>query len=319
MFWQIVIFLIGLAILYLGAEWLIKAASQMALHYGIRPLVVGITIVALGTSLPEFFINFFAALTGEHDLALGNIIGSNICNIALILGTSALVFPLTVQPQMLFKEYPLMMGAMVLFYGMAFDGMISQLDGLIMVISLLGVMTFLFIDAKRHPHNPMLEETPDPEDADDLRSPWMKALYTVAGMAFLAGGAHLMVRGAVNIANFMGIDHVVVGLTIVAIGTSLPELAASMVGAVKQEADLSVGNVLGSNILNVLFVVGAISILSPLSVEARSLNVHFPVMLGFSALVLPLAWTQYCITRWEGVLLLMGFLGYMTYLVLPYV
>lgn len=318
MFWQFVLFLIGLAILYVGAEWLIQAASQMALEYGIRPLVIGLTIVALGTSLPEFFINFFAAVTGEHDLAIGNIIGSNICNIALILGTSALILPLAVQPQMLSKEYPLMMSAMVLFYVLALDGVISQVDGALMVMGLLGVMAFLFIDAKRHPHNPMLDEAPDAED-DALRSPGMQALYTAAGMAFLAGGAHLMVRSAVNMADAMGVDHVVIGLTIVAIGTSLPELAASMVGVFKQEADLSVGNVLGSNILNVLFVVGAVSLVSPLNVGATSMTVHLPVMLGFSALVLPLAWTRYCITRWEGALLLSGFLGYMIYLVLPYV
>ena len=319
MLWYAFLFLIGLAILYLGAEWLIKAATQMALHYGIRPLVVGLTIVALGTSLPEFFINFFAAFTGEHDLALGNIIGSNICNIALILGSSAMILPLVVQPQMLSKEYPLMMGAMGLFYVVALDGRIGQWDGVLMVACLLGVMSFLFIDAKRHPESPLAEMDAEPDDADDLRSPWMKTVYTVAGMAFLAGGAHLMVRGAANIATLLGIDHVVVGLTIVAIGTSLPELAASMVGVVRQEADLSVGNVLGSNILNVLFVVGAIAMIRPMDVHPTSLDIHLPVMLGFGALVFPLAWTQHCITRWEGGILFAGFLGYMTYLVFPYV
>jgi len=146
----------------------------------------------------------------------------------------------------------------------------------------------------------------------------MKGLYTVAGMTFLALGAHLMVRGAVNMANVLGIDHVIIGLTIVAIGTSLPELAASMVGVFRKEADLSVGNVLGSNILNVLFVVGIIAIIQPMDVESTSLNVHFPVMMGFGVLILPLAWTRHCIDRWEGGLLFAGFVGYMAYLVLPY-
>lgn len=318
MVWHILFFFVGLGVLYIGAEWLIKAATQTALHYGIRPIVVGLTIVALGTSLPEFFINFFAAFTGEHDLALGNIIGSNICNIALILGSSAMILPLAVQPQMLSKEYPLMMGAMGLFYVVALDGRIGQWDGLLMVLSLLGVMVFLFIDAKRHPNPPILEEMDD-DEAGELQTLRQKVLYTLAGMALLAGGARLMVHGAVSIANIMGIDHVVIGLTIVAIGTSLPELAASMVGVIRQEADLSVGNVMGSNILNVLFVVGALALVSPLEVQPHSLSVHFPVMLGFGALVLPLAWTQYCITRWEGGLLFAGFLGYMTYLILPYV
>ncbi len=316
MLWHAFLFVSGLAILYFGAEWLIKAATQIALHYGIRPLVVGLTIVALGTSLPEFFINFFAAFTGEHDLALGNIIGSNICNIALILGSAAMILPLAVKPQMLSKEYPLMMGAMTLFYVVAWDGRISQWDGMLMVATLLGVMLFLFIDAKRHPESPLADV--DAEDANDLRSPWMKGLYMVAGMTFLALGAHLMVRGAVNMANVLGIDHVVIGLTVVAIGTSLPELAASMVGVFRQEADLSVGNVLGSNILNVLFVVGIIAIIQPMDVHSTSLNLHFPVMMGFGVLILPLAWTRHCIDRWEGGLLFTGFVGYMAYLVLPY-
>jgi cation:H+ antiporter len=316
---QFVLFLIGLGILYWGAEWLIKGASRVALQYGIRPLVVGLTIVALGTSLPEFFVNFFAAISGEHHLALGNIIGSNICNIALILGACSIVFPIAVQPPMLRKEYPLMMGAMILFYLVATDGVISQWDGGLLVIGLIGVMAFLFIDAQRHDRAPMLEDIPDEELDPALSRPWAKTLHIVGGMIFLATGAHLMVRGAVNIADYMGIDHVVIGLTIVAIGTSLPELAASMVGAFKSESDLSVGNVLGSNILNVLFVVGLVALASPMDVEPKSLTVHFPVMLGFSALLLPLAWTQYEITRAEGAMLLTGFTGYLVYLVFPYV
>lgn len=316
---QLTIFTIGIIILYLGAEWLIKGASRMALHYGLRPLVVGLTVVALGTSLPEFFVNFFAALTGESQIALGNIIGSNICNIAFIVGASALILPLAVKPQMLRKEYPLMMGAMILFYLLALDGSITRRDGVLLVVSLIGVMAFLFIDAQRHPHTSMMEDPPDVDPEDPLASPWAKTLHVVGGMIFLAGGAHLMVRGAVHIADFMGVDHVVIGLTIVAIGTSLPELAASMVGALKDEADLSVGNVLGSNLLNVLFVVGTVALISPLEVEPISLTLHFPVMLGFCILFLPLAWTGHCITRLEGSVLVVGFIGYLAYLVMPYV
>lgn len=314
---QVLIFLVGLGILYLGAEWLIKGASSMALQYGLRPLVVGLTVVALGTSLPEFFVNFFAAITEEHDVALGNIIGSNICNVALIVGACALVFPISVQPAMLRKEYPLMMGAMIAFYVVSLDGVIGQLDGVLLVLGLLGVMAFLFIDAQRHDRAPVVEDVP--EDAETLTAPWAKTLHIVGGMIFLAVGAHLMVRSAVNIADFMGVAHVIIGLTIVAIGTSLPELAASMVSAFKHESELSLGNVLGSNLLNVLFVVGLISVVSPLNVEPTSLTLHFPVMLIFCALLLPLAWTRYTITRFEGAFLLIGVTGYFAYLVAPYV
>lgn len=317
---EVLLFLVGLVILYYGAEWLIRGASTLALEYGIRPVVVGLTVVALGTSMPEFLVNAFAAFSGESDLALGNIIGSNICNIALILGTSALVLPLAVTPQILRKEYPLMFGAMVIFYLVALDGIITQWDGALLVSLLVAFGLFLLWDARRNKES-LLEEVeeedlkPDPES----NSPLEKVGYLAGGTAGLAVGAHLMVNSAVFIAETLGVDHVVVGLTIVAIGTSLPELAASMVGALKNESDLSVGNVLGSNLLNVLFVVGVVSLIQPLEVKnPTSLSVHFPVMLGFCALLLPLAWTQYRISRAEGGVLLAGFVGYMMYLTLPY-
>lgn len=316
---DVLLFLLGLVILYYGAEWLIRGASSLALQHGIRPVVVGLTVVALGTSMPEFLVNFFAALSGEHHLALGNIIGSNICNIALILGTSALVLPLAVTPQILRKEYPLMLGAMIVFYLIALDGVISQLDGALLVFLLVGLGVYLLYDARRSSTAAILDEVEDDLQAGDAdASTLQKVGFVVGGTAGLALGAHLMVNSAVDIANAYNVDHVVIGLTIVAIGTSLPELAASMVGAVKSEADMSVGNVLGSNLLNVLFVVGLVSMMSPLEVDPSSLSIHFPVMLGFCALFLPIAWTQYRISRAEGGVLLAGFVSYMTYLVLPY-
>jgi cation:H+ antiporter len=314
-----VIFLIGLGVLYVGAEWLIHGASRVALHYGIRPLIVGLTIVALGTSLPEFFINFFAVFTGEHDLALGNIIGSNICNIALILGACSVIFPLSVKPQMLRKEYPMMMGTMVLFYLIALDGRISRWDGLLLVTVLFGVMTFLFVDAKRNPHSPAMVEGPDTDDEVEDGAARGKFFSVIGGMIGLAVGARMMIHGAVEIADTMQISHAVIGLTIVAIGTSLPELAASLVGTMQKESDLSVGNVMGSNLLNVLFVVGFVALISPMDVAAPSISLHFPVMIAFSALFLPLAWTHHQITRVEGGVLLVGFVSYMTYLVFPYI
>jgi cation:H+ antiporter len=326
MLYDLVIFLVGLVVLYYGAEWLIDAAAQMALDYGIRPIVVGLTVVALGTSMPEFVINVFAAVEGRHDLALGNIIGSNISNIALILGSCALVFPLVVTPQMLRKEYPMMLGAMVLFYVVALDGLISQLDGGLLVTSLVGVLAFLFYDARREKEGLVedLDEAPavPPVPEADPEPRWKKTLRLVGGVAFLAGGARMMVYGAVNIAETLGVQEMVIALTIVAIGTSLPELAASMVGALKDEADLSVGNVMGSNLLNVLFVVGFVALVSPLEVneaESQALSLHFPIMMAFCLVLLPIAWTQHRISRLEGGALVAGFLGYVVYLILPYV
>lgn len=316
---QTALFLIGIGVLYMGAESLVKGAASLALRFGIRPLVVGLTVVALGTSMPEFVINFFAALSGEPDIALGNIIGSNIANIALILGISALILPLRVSRAMLRKEYPMMMLAMGLFWLLASDGTISQLDGLILVIVLIVFLVYIVIDARRYSRDAALEGVSE-VDKEDLKAPlWKKVLYLVMGIVLVSIGARLMVLSAINIAEFLGVPQVVIGLTIVAIGTSLPELAASVVSAMKDETELSVGNALGSNILNVLFVVGLVALIHPLEVSSASLNIHFPVMMGFCILFFPLAWTQRRITRVEGGILLLGFLGYMTYLILPYI
>lgn len=315
---QLLIFAVGLGLLYLGAEWLIRGAASLALKYGIRRLVVGITVVALGTSMPEFVVNVFAALSRQDGLALGNIVGSNICNIALILGASALILPLAVSPDTLRKEYAIMMAVMLVFYVMALDGTISQLDGLLLLSGLAAFLVFLVIDCKRNVQKIDPEELPDFERQDLAAPTARKVILLLGGMVFLAVGARLMVYSAVNIAEWLGVSSFVIGLTVVAIGTSLPELAASLVSALKKDPDMSMGNVLGSNLLNVLFVIGLVSMIHPLSVETESLTIHFPVMLGFCVILLPLAWTSYRITRLEGGMLLTGFVGYMVYLVLPY-
>jgi cation:H+ antiporter len=319
MLWQLLIFAVGLGLLYLGAEWLIRGAVSLALKYGIRRLIIGVTVVALGTSMPEFVVNAFAALSHEDGLALGNIVGSNICNIALILGASSLILPLVVSPGTLRKEYSIMMASMFLFYLMALDGVISQVDGLILIACLIAFMIFLVLDYKRHPRKVNHDEISDFERKDVASSAWKKVALLLGGVLLLAVGARLMVHSAVEIAAWLGVSSVVIGLTVVAIGTSLPELAASLVSVLKNDPDMSMGNVLGSNLLNVLFVIGLVSVIRPLAVETESLMIHFPVMLGFGVLLLPLAWTSYQITRFEGGVLLTGFVAYLLYLVFPYV
>ena len=316
MMFDLIQFAFGLLVLFFGADWLIRGAASLALKFGIRPLVVGLTVVALGTSMPEFLINFLAAVAGEDGLALGNIVGSNIANIALILGLSALVFPMNVSPRILRKEYPILVAVMVGFYLMARDGMISKADGAMLVAGLSGFLVFLVVDARRSGKD---KENDDHVASTDALLPMRKKLMFLAGgVVLLSVGAHLMVEGAVNIANALGVPSVVVGLTVVAIGTSLPELAASLMCAIRQESDLSVGNVIGSNLLNVLFVVGVVATIRPLAVDADSINTHFPVMLLFTIALLPIARTQFQIGRLEGALLIAGFLGYMIYLVAPY-
>ena len=274
--------------------------------------MVGLTVVALGTSLPEFMTNFIAALLGNDGLALGNIIGSNIANVGLILGTSAVLVPLAVAPTTLKREYPIMMGVMITFYLLALDGVIGRIDGVILILGLAGFLGYLLRDVRRRGVGPD-EVIASP---DLIMPTWKKTLLLIGGIIALALGAHLMVSSAVAIADYFGIDPVIVGLTIVAVGTSLPELAASLVGVFRNETDLAVGNVIGSNLLNVLFVVGLVALVKPLQVEPEALTIHFPVMVGFGTLIL-LAWFGHRLTRAHGILMLIAFFGYMAYLVVP--
>ncbi|GMQ82128.1 MAG: calcium/sodium antiporter [Rhodothermia bacterium] len=327
---QFIVFVTGLVILYFGAEWLVKAASSIAYQFGIRPMVIGLTVVALGTSMPEFVLNFFAVLVGEDALAIGNIIGSNIANIGLILGVSAVLMPLVVSSETLRKEYPLMLATSLLFYALAWDGLISRVDGGILVFGLMALMVFLVVDGRRHIRKngrgtvsqSSTESTPETGASSpgngDLTGR-RKTLYLLGGAIGLTFGARLMVTSAVEIAHELNINPVVVGLTIVAIGTSLPELAACVVCAMKNETDMSIGNVLGSNMLNILFVVGTISMIRPVTVEPVSIAQHLPVMIAFAFVLYPIARFRNSISKAEGVLLLVAFGVYLGWLIYPYV
>jgi len=336
---QALVFVLGLAILYMGADWLVQGASSVALRFGIRPLVVGLTIVALGTSMPELLLNMFAILLGEDALAIGNVVGSNIANIALILGLSATLLPLSISRQTLLREYPMMMAVLLVFWLLASDLLLSRLDGAILLSGLGMFITWLVFDSVSHARSLSAQEKSTPlvphEDENagpaerrvsrlivrigsNRLAPWARVVLLVAGIAALAMGAQLMVTSAIAIAEMLQIRPVVIGLTIVAIGTSLPELAASMMCAVKKEADMSVGNILGSNMLNVLFVIGAVALLEPIHVEQETINVHFPIMMAFSAVLFPLVRFRYELNRVGGLLLLLGFVSYMLFLLLPY-
>ncbi len=315
---QGLLFLVGLVVLYFGAEWLIKGAASLALALGVRPLIVGLTVVALGTSMPEFIVNVTAAITGEDALALGNIIGSNISNIALILGATALVIPLKVGRDMLKREYPMMLAAMFIFFGLALDGSIGFVDGLLLVGGLAAFLIFLIVDARRRTAKEALEEVKSVEEVESGTSTLHKVALILLGMIALAFGARLMVSAAVFIAESLGVSSIVIGLTVVAIGTSLPEMAASVVGALRAEPDLAVGNIIGSNLLNVLFVIGFVSLVQPLKVETSSLQIHFPIMLAFTIMLFPIMLTHYKISRFEGGLLLASFVGYLALVLFPY-
>lgn len=349
------VFSAGLVALYFGADWLVRGASSLALHLGVRPLVIGLTVVALGTSMPEFILNLFASVKGEDSMAIGNIIGSNIANIALILGLSSLVYPTVVDPGTVKKEYPMVVGVSLLFWVLAYTGGgISRVDGIILLVGLTAFLIWLIRDARAHArrereeqasgrhaepnglsngsvmnetHDAAAKTTHHDPDVSNFRRVVVRLrlatsnrmLLILSGCATLALGSNLMVDSAANIADSLGVARVVVGLTIVAIGTSLPELAASMMCAFRKEADMSIGNIFGSNLLNILFVVGLVAVIRPIAVEPVAISVHFPVMIFFTLLLLPLAWTRFRISRPEGALLLVGFFSYLAFLAYPYI
>ncbi len=286
MFLGVILVLAGLLLLYYGAEYLVTGSSRLALSMGVRPLVVGLTVVAFATSMPELLVSLFAAVRGASAMAAGNVIGSNIANIGLILGVAALITPVVVARSTLTREVPIMVVASIGLYVVAFDGVLNFLDGLLLFLCLLVFLVYCVMTA-RDPSVPAGGEVEQAiREASAGRG--KNVILVVLGMAGLGVGAELMVRGAVMIATLLGVSEMVIGLSIVAIGTSLPELAASVMSAWKGEMDISVGNVIGSNIFNILFVLGICPMFNPIVIETRALQMDFPVMLAFCVLLIAL-------------------------------
>jgi len=310
MTFSIFLFVAGILILYFGAEWTVKGSSNIAMFLGIRPIIIGLTIVSIGTSLPELVVSVVAAINKSKDIALGNIIGSNIANIGLVLGLSAIIKPLKISTPTIKKEIPIMIGVSLLLYVLAMDRNISQMDGIILFIGIVFFIIYCVYDAK---HSNESEKG----NAVDLDSTGKKEhsvphelLITTAGLIGIVLGAKLMVDSAVFIARTFGLSELFIGMTIVAVGTSLPELATSMVAAYKDKMEISVGNVIGSNIFNICMVIGLVSIVSPFDVDQVTLNREFLIMLAFSILVLPLAMHDKTLTRAKGVLFFLGYGGF---------
>lgn len=306
MLFAITLTIAGLLLLYYGAEYLVAGSSKLALSFGIRPLVIGLTVVAFATSMPELMVSLFASIRGSSSIAAGNIIGSNIANVGLILGAAALVSPLLVARTTLTREVPMMVAASLATYLMAWDGQLGFIDGLLLLLSLVGFLVYCIVTA-RQPLGVDVDDTLEKVVAAEAIHRGRNIILVLLGMIGLGIGAELMVRGAVMIATRLGVSELVIGLTIVALGTSLPELAASMMSASKGQMDMSVGNVIGSNIFNVLFVLGICPLFGPLAIEPRILRVDFPVMLGFFLLLILLLSVfrpRHTLGRWRGAVLL---------------
>ncbi|MEZ4380871.1 MAG: calcium/sodium antiporter [Nannocystaceae bacterium] len=314
----IILFILGLALLLVGADVMIRGASAIAARLGISPLLVGLTIVSLGTSAPEIAVSVTSAYQGEADMALGNVLGSNIFNILAILGASALVAPLVVQRQLIRFDVPIMILAALATYLMAFDGTLGRVDGALLLLG-LAVYTFLLIRISRRSAD---APPPTPAPADEAPS-WSKRLSVqiamiVAGLGLLVLGSRWLVDGAIVFARMLGVSELVIGLTIIAIGTSLPELATSIIAVAKGERDIAVGNAIGSNILNILLVLGLTSVVSPtgVPVAGEALRFDIPVMLAVCVACLPSFITGSKISRWEGAFFVGYYVAYTVFLVL---
>lgn len=310
----------GLVLLVLGAEMLVKGASRLAAVIGISPLVIGLTIVAFGTSAPELAVSVGAAWSGSADLALGNVVGSNIFNVLFILGLSALIAPLVVAQQLVRLDVPLMIGASLVVLLMGLNGNIERWEGLLLFGGIVAYTVFL-IRQSRKETNPQVQAEYAEAFGDDKaggKHHLLNGVYILGGLALLVLGSNWLVNGAVQIAQHFGVSELVIGLTIVAAGTSLPEVATSVIASIRGERDIAVGNVVGSNLFNLLSVLGLSSIVSPAGISVPDSAVQFdiPVMIGVALLCLPVFFTGYRISRWNGALFLFFYVAYTVYLIL---
>lgn len=313
------IFFTGLAALVIGAELLVRGASRLALSIGISPLVVGLTIVAMGTSAPEMAVSVDAALSGSVDVAVGNVVGSNIFNALFILGMSALIVPLAVHAQIVRQEVPIMIAATLLFVVMALDGHISFGEAALLLAALLAYTAFLIVQSRRESRETVGEfagEMPSPTSWDKHWS--VQALAILGGLGLLVLGADLLVDSATSFARAMGISDLVIGLTIVAAGTSLPEVAASLTAALRGKRDIAVGNVVGSNVFNLLGCLGTAGVAAPggLVVAPELLRIDIWILLATTLACVPIFAYRHEISRWQGGLLLLSYVSYTTWLVL---
>lgn len=309
-----ILFTIGLIILLAGAEFLVSSSSKVALRFGLSPVLIGITIVAFATSAPEIAVSVDAALAGESTMAIGNVLGSNVANILLILGLSALLSPVLISKRIIRLDIPIMIGITLLVYVLSLDQLISTLDGIILLIVFTAFMIFQIKQAKKE----KLLEKNKPDNEIIHKSLWVQIIWFLLGLALLVGGANLLVDNGVIIARTWGLSELVIGLTIIAIGTSLPEVATSVLAAYRGEQDLSVGNVIGSNIFNLLLVLGLSSIISSTGIEVprSSLVFDFPFLIAVSIACIPIFFTGFEIARWEGGVFIGYYIAYLSYLIL---
>lgn len=320
MFLDLIYCIIGLVLLVYCADKLVEGASNIALNYGVSKLVIGLTIVAAGTSLPEFVVSLNSSIKGNPELSLGNVVGSNIMNIALILGITALIKPISCTAPMVRRDVPIMIGVSALICIFAYtSSIITPLEGLIFLILFIAYNIMSYIIGKKE-GEAIPESEGENEEEEKRPSSWVSFLWIIGGLVGMVIGSELLVDGSVDIAKRLGISDEIIGLTLVAIGTSLPELATSIMSAKKGSSDLAIGNVVGSNIFNILAIVGTAAVVpffkanatetSFLKVSPDMISLHLPVMIGVAICLLPIMISDMKITRKEGTFFVVVYVAY---------
>jgi cation:H+ antiporter len=301
---NILLLFLGILLLYFGSEWMVKGASSLALSLSVRPIIVGLTVVAFATSAPELLVSLIAAVKGSAGVSLGNILGSNVANIGLVLGASALVRPLAVYKKLVKREIPFMIGASGVFWLVCLDGWIGRIDGIVLLAGLALFLVLGFVTAKDN--NAKKEEG---STRERKKLAWYIFLILI-GMGGLVYGAELIVNSAIFIARQIGLSEIFIGLSIVALGTSLPELATSVVAGARGEHDISIGNVVGSNVFNVCMVIGTVGLFNPMPVELGLMRFEFPAMFGLCVLLFFFCRTGFILSRVEGLIFMLSFFSF---------
>jgi cation:H+ antiporter len=301
---QILLLMLGIAVLYAGGMVFIHGATNTAYIFNIRPIIIGVVVVAFATSAPEFFVSTLAAIKRSQSLAIGNIIGSCICNIGMALGISAILKPVKVESLMLRREIPILLTGTIALFIFSIDLYISRIESFVLLALFVAFILYCIKNAKDIKKDTTLLRYAKISGA-------ITFLFLALGLAGLLGGAYMVVSSAVILAKYIGVSELVIGLTVVAIGTSLPELFASISAAKQSQGDISIGNVIGSNIFNMLAIVGVVGIISPISLDISVLYLSFPVLLVYTILLVPIIRTGYTISRKEGIVLFAGYLLYL--------
>jgi cation:H+ antiporter len=305
--------LLGLVLLYFGAEGLVRGSASLALRLGVGPLLVGLTVVAFGTSAPEMIVSVKAAYLGQGDISVGNVVGSNICNIGLILGFCALIVPIKVASQIVRIDTPIMIATTALAIVLLYDGSLSRLEGIVFFALLIVYVVFSIRIAKRQTTDPLAQEFTG-EVKRLKRGAALDVVMVIGGLVMLVFGARFLVDAAIEIAKAAGLSEAVIGLTIVAVGTSLPEFATSLIAAIKRESDIAVGNIVGSNIFNILGILGVSAMITPLSSSGITW-IDLGVMAAFALALWGFSATGRRISRTEGLVMMVAYAGYVTWLV----